>query len=264
MPPLIEALGSRNAEVRYHAAALLRQRDPAAQAAVPALLAVLAEPAPAKEPGGPTGPTFNAMLSDPGIAAARALGEIAPGTSRSAEVVKALGEVLASHTSWQRRYEAAGILRRSFGARESEPAIPVMLKVLGEARPSKEPLGQAVAAALGQLAPGTPWEGHAVTALTSALDAAWDYTRADAARALARFGPAPPRAPPAQGRRRSRPVPRRPQGRRRCRPGDRGGAGPDGIEREWAHHPIPASPRRRPSSVRLQTATVPSELPQVA
>jgi hypothetical protein len=78
---------------------------------------------------------------------------------------------------------------RSFDARESEPAIPVMLKVLEEMKPSKEPLGQAVAEALGQLAPGTQWEGRAVTALISALDAAWEYTRAEAARSLARFGP---------------------------------------------------------------------------
>jgi hypothetical protein len=78
---------------------------------------------------------------------------------------------------------------RSFDARESEPAIPVMLKVLEEMKPSKEPLGQAVAEALGRLAPGTQWEGRAVAALISALDAAWEYTRAEAARSLARFGP---------------------------------------------------------------------------
>jgi HEAT repeat protein len=35
VPPLIEALGSRNTQVRYHAASLLSRRDPEAQAAIP-------------------------------------------------------------------------------------------------------------------------------------------------------------------------------------------------------------------------------------
>jgi HEAT repeat protein len=189
VPSLIEALGSRNRKVRYHAAALLRRRDPAARAAIPALLTVLTEPAPAEEPSEPTELVFNAVLSDPAIAAVRALGEIAPGTAQSVEVVKALVEVLTSHTSWERRYEAAETLRSSFGAWENEPVIPVMLKVLEEVKPSKQPVGLAAAEALGQLAPGTPWEGQALTALTSALDGAWDSTRVAAARSLARFGP---------------------------------------------------------------------------
>jgi HEAT repeat protein len=180
---LIQTLASSNPEARYHSAALLSKLNLEADVAIPNLLVVLAEPVDLKKHQ----ETIPAVYWDPGVAAARALGRIAPGCSQSREVVTALSQVLASPVPWQRRGEAAQALAM-FGPREGEPSIPVMLKVLSETKASREPPGEFAADALGRLAPGTPWEKRTVTALISALDAKWEYTRAAAARSLGRFG----------------------------------------------------------------------------
>ena len=183
VPSLTAALASRNAEVRYHAAALLIKLGPETPVAIPALIVVLAEPVDPQK----LNERIAAASWDPSVAAARALGRIAPGSSRSREAVTALIEVLANSESRQRRGEAAEALAM-FGQPDGEPSIPVMLKVLSDANESKEPLGEYVARALGQLTPGTRWEMQAVSALTAALDAKWEYTRGLAAESLAKFG----------------------------------------------------------------------------
>lgn len=183
VPSLIEALASRNKEVRYHAAALLTRFGPEAEAAIPALLVVLAEPVDLKK----LQEKIAAVYWDPSAVAARAVGMIAPGSSRSREAITALNEVLASSVSWHRRREAVEALAM-FGKELGDPSIALMLKVLRETKNSTEPPGEYVAGALGELAPGTHWEVRAVGGLLSALDAEWDYTRIAAARSLAKFG----------------------------------------------------------------------------
>jgi len=183
VPSLIAALASRNAEVRYHAAALLIKHGPEAEAAIPALILVLAEPVDMRK----LKERIVAAYWDPCVAAARALGRIAPGSSRSREAVRALIEVLANSVSWERRGEAAEALGM-FSKQEGESSIPVMLKVLSETKESREPPGEYVAGALGRLTPDTPWETRAVAALISALEAKWEYTRAKAAESLTKFG----------------------------------------------------------------------------
>ena len=63
-----------------------------------------------------------------------------------------------------------------------------MLKILSETNNSDKSQGEYVARALGDLAPGTPWEMKVVAGLLSALDAKWNFTRTAAARSLAKFG----------------------------------------------------------------------------
>jgi HEAT repeat protein len=183
VPSLIEALASRNPEVRYNAAALLTRFGTEAEAAIPALLVVLAEPVDPKTLQEPNA----AVYWDPSPVAARVLSSIAPGSSRSQEAITALNEVLASSQSWQRRGEAAKALAM-FGKEVGEPSIALLLKVLSETNNSDKSPGEYVARALGDLAPGTPWEMKVVAGLLSALDAKWNFTRTAAARSLAKFG----------------------------------------------------------------------------
>jgi HEAT repeat protein len=184
VPSLIEALASRNTEVRYHAAALLSRFGTEAEAAIPALIVMLAEPVDPRK----LQEKLQVVTWDLRTVAARALSAIAPGSSRSRDAITALNEVLASSVSWQRRGAAAEALVM-FGKEVGEPSIALMLKVLSETNNSDEtPGGEYLARALGEFAPGTPWETRVVSGLLSTLDAKWDYRRAAAASSLAKFG----------------------------------------------------------------------------
>ena len=80
VPTLIEALGSRDREDRFHAAWLLGRLGPEAKSAVPALLAILKQPFDLQE-----GKTTRLVdrTRDPACTAARALGQIGARVRRS-------------------------------------------------------------------------------------------------------------------------------------------------------------------------------------
>jgi HEAT repeat protein len=206
VPALIEALDSREVMIRYHAAAILGEIGAGAGASVPALVRVLSEP--------PDPETVRTTKLDPGRwdpagQAAVALGEIAPGTPQAGEVVAALVSIIRGPAPDRSRATAAGGLhgealdwRRAmaiaalarFGPDQTAHAVPVLLDLLKETAGKDGPPAPSVCLAIGQAAPGTPWADRAVEGLSAALDSSWEYTRAEAAAALGRFGP---RASPA-------------------------------------------------------------------
>jgi HEAT repeat protein len=183
VPALIEALANRERRVRYHAAAALGEIGPEAEAAVPALVAMLSEP---------IDPEMDATRDDPpywdlGGEAARALGGVAPGTPAAAQVIAALTEVIRRPGLARRRATAAEALAR-FGPEQLGHAVPMLLGVLRETVGEIGPPAPSVCEALGRAAPGTLQADEAVAAMTAALDSKWEYTRSSAARALAGFG----------------------------------------------------------------------------
>jgi HEAT repeat protein len=197
VPALIAALGSRDREVRFFSAMALRSLgyDPGTASAIPALLAILREPI-ESGPGIRGRPQPSAWdgaqvaAADPAQMAARALGEIAPGTESAGEVITVLSEVVRSgHPSLRgQALEALG----DFGP-AAEPAIPLIIKTLREVAAIKEPHaffdGSAAARALGRIAPGTRAVDEVVAVLTQALHAESVWTRLEAVDALSRLGP---------------------------------------------------------------------------
>ena len=95
-----------------------------------------------------------------------------------------------------RRGAAAGALGR-FG-RDAASAVPALIERLRAttSAPVSYGDGESSVWSLGQIAPDTATADKAVTALTAALDANSEYTRAAAVRALIRFGPKAARALP--------------------------------------------------------------------
>ncbi|MDR3634940.1 MAG: HEAT repeat domain-containing protein [Isosphaeraceae bacterium] len=183
VPALIEALGSRERRARYHAAAILGEIGPEAAVGIPSLIRMLQEPVNSDRDGLRSDPAS----WDPSGQAALALGRVAPGTRRAHEVIGALTEVIRAPGLGRRRAMAAEALAE-FDRKQLEPAVPVLLAVLTETVGIAGPPAPSVCMALGRAAPGTPQAGEAVSALTAVLDSDWEYTRRNAAKALAGFG----------------------------------------------------------------------------
>ena len=182
LPTLITGLSSRHRQVRYWSASLLRTLGPDACPAVPDLIKTFWEPIDLTRRG------EHPMAWDPAWAAGFALLKIAPGTASAGEVIQALTEVLQTgHPA--RRNSAANFLGQ-FGP-AAIAAVPVLVKVLSDNAATKPGLwdGADAATALGEIAPGTPVADKAVAALTAALGAESEYTRAQAIKALTKFGP---------------------------------------------------------------------------
>ena len=101
---------------------------------------------------------------------------------------------------------------RRFDPKDIEPAMPVLLTVLSETVGDIGPPAPSVGMALGRAAATTARSAEAVAVLTKALDSRWEYTRREAARALAAFGgrasTAVPRSAPRDGGRASRTLQR--------------------------------------------------------
>jgi HEAT repeat protein len=183
VPALIDALAGHERRVRYHGAAILSEIGPGAVTAVPALVGMLTEPADPELSRGRIDP----IGLDLACQAASALGDVAPGTPRAGEVVGALVAVFRTPGLNQRRAMAAQALV-GFDPKDIEPAMPVLLAVLSETVGDIGPPAPSVCMALGRTAAATPRSAEAVAVLTKALDSGWEYTRCEAARALAGFG----------------------------------------------------------------------------
>jgi hypothetical protein len=87
----------------------------------------------------------------------------------------------------RRRAMAASALTR-FDPGQIEPTLPILLAVLSETSGQIGPPAPSVCAAVGRAAAATPRSADAVAGLTTALDSGSEFTRYEAARALAGFG----------------------------------------------------------------------------
>jgi HEAT repeat protein len=183
VPALIGALASGKPRARYHAITILREIGPGASAAVPALVGMLREPADPQMSRG----QIDDSASDPACLAAWALGRVVPGTTRTTEVIQALAEMVGAPGPGRRRAVAADALAQ-FDPGQIEPALPILLAVLSETAGEIGPPAPSVCAAVGRSAAATPRSADAVAALMKALDSGSEYTRCEAARALAGFG----------------------------------------------------------------------------
>lgn len=109
LPVLVEALRNRSRDVRFIAVQLLGRIGPKASPAVPAIMPLLDEPA---EPG----------PDDPAVAAAAALGAIAPGTDQAPIAATALESFLGRIKPPWRRQDAEGSLRKIRSAATPGPS----------------------------------------------------------------------------------------------------------------------------------------------
>ena len=202
VPPLIRALADKEPEVRSNAAAALGRLGEDAALALPTLASTLADPfAPVPIPslgsalaGAQGGGSYGSDVpTDPAVQAALAIGRIATAgdpakVSVSAEAVEAL--VKASQSDRQALREAASSALKRIG-KGASAAIPAMIQRLVASAPTANyGSGPVVATLLGDIAPGSDRAVEAITALTSALDAEFDFTRMAAVEALGKFGPA--------------------------------------------------------------------------
>jgi HEAT repeat protein len=180
IPDLTAALASHDGRTRSLAVSLLVRIAPQSGAAIGVLIKTLGEPI---EPHRDV-----TDFEDPVILAAMGLGKLAPATHWADESIAALAH-LARRGDARRRSAAAGALG-NFG-QQAATAVPALTQRLRETMSAPVSLGDGAssAAALGQIAPGTTFADESVVALSAALAASSDYTRAAAVKALMRFGP---------------------------------------------------------------------------
>jgi HEAT repeat protein len=182
VPGLAETLRSRDRDVRCLSINFLAGLGPLAQAIVPALIQTMNE-AVESEPG--AGPVES---RDPSGCAAWALGQIALGTDHADAAIAALSDLLRRGHARRRRAAARALTQFS---PDAAAAIPALVEVLGRTIPCDAPAsegGEAIAKALGEIAPGTNRAGEAIEALGAALEARSDDTRLAAINSLRRFG----------------------------------------------------------------------------
>jgi HEAT repeat protein len=213
VPFLVQTLQEgRDPRFRYRAATVLGAAGARAEEAIPALIAALN--APLGPPPSVPAPRQPSLASesiagnerrgpvverpsawDPACEAARALARVAPGSGRVGEVVAALTAALRSEHAWRRGAAAEGLFLIGEGA---APAAPALAAALTEALDAGEDTGNRswMPRALAVTAPGTGAAGAAMDALTRALGAREEGTRAWSAEALGRFGPAARAAAP--------------------------------------------------------------------
>lgn len=160
VPSLMKALESPDREVRYQAAILLGRVGPAAESAVPALLAVLKEPFDLTE----SEKTHVAAWEwDPACKAAQSLGQI----SASQPVIAGLIEMLSSDSPERRSCAAAGLC--TLGTRAID-AVPALIAVYDKGLTSqRHPIGQIeISRAIARIAPHSASAPRAVAILIRA------------------------------------------------------------------------------------------------
>ena len=205
VPVLIRSLREgRDARERSLAASLLGRLGPAAQEAVPALVATLQEPLAARPVALTVPPPTTGRFAstrpatepeepprdwDPAGEAAPALSAIAKGTVSSGAAVEALMAALRSEYAWRRGAAARGLMTMGNAAAAAVPGLAVALTE-AVTDPQEPGNGESwIARALGEIAPESASAPQAIQALTQALDAQYGGTRGWAVDSLGRFGP---------------------------------------------------------------------------
>jgi HEAT repeat protein len=128
VPTLIEALGSRDRDARFHAAWLLGRLGPEAKSAVPAMLGILKEPFDLNER---KTTRLVDWTGDSACSAARALGQI----GATEDVIASLGEMLSSDVP--ERVSCAALGLRDLGPR-AVAAVPRLIAAYDKVLKSKQ------------------------------------------------------------------------------------------------------------------------------
>ena len=129
IPALVEGIGSPDRQVRMHVIAMLARFGSQAKDAVPRLIGVLDEPLSSDSTTLEGGRSAQTTFTGPAHEAAKALGEIVPGSPLAEQAVAALSRVVRG-AARQRRSSAADALGK-FGA-AAAPAITGLVKMLLE------------------------------------------------------------------------------------------------------------------------------------
>jgi HEAT repeat protein len=182
LPDLLRRLKSEDVRLRSLAAWILASLRTDAVAAIPELLLFLDEPvAPHAEPEWT--PRYNL---DPASAAARALGQIAPGCAREKKVVAALTEVVRGGPESRRGWAAEALGEFRSAAVE---AVPALIKLISDAAADdKFQCASRAASALGKIAPESRRADQALAALLPTLDSKMWFVQFSALDALGLFG----------------------------------------------------------------------------
>jgi HEAT repeat protein len=180
VPTLIEALGSRDQEVRCQAAWLLGRLGPEAESAVPALLAILKQSFDLQERKS-TRPVDR--TGDPACAAARALGQI----GASEEAIASLAAMLSSDVP--ERVSCAALALGDLGPR-AVAAVPRLIAAYDKVLKSKQHVidQMSISDAIGRIAPKSASAPDAVAILVRALNSGNEWVRRGAVQALGSFG----------------------------------------------------------------------------
>jgi HEAT repeat protein len=178
VPLLRQFLRSSSPNVRECAAVMLARLGSNAVAATPELLAVLNEPFAEEQPKR----EWPDDQPDPASHAVWALSYFPP----TPQIVAALVKNLRSDLLDQRAQAAYHL--GNFGP-AARTAVPALIEELHARAYTADRDVWDIAAALGQIAPGTEFADASITALVEALRSKTADTRRDAAIALGRFGP---------------------------------------------------------------------------
>ena len=171
VPALVDGLKNPDRQVRLNLVMLLARLGREAKDAVPALITVLNEPISSDSTtAGASGGALVTIFVGPAHEAAKALGEIVPGTPRAGEAVAALANVVRS-SARQRRASAATALAEFGGT--AKPAIPDLIKMLEDADTDKISAASrdadAAAKTLAEIAADPPSTAAVISALRNSL-----------------------------------------------------------------------------------------------
>jgi HEAT repeat protein len=168
VPGLIDGLKSRNREVRYRSAQLLGRVGPAANAAVPQLIAILK--APIDSSSGQAIDDFD-HKHDPGRAAAFALGRIAPNDATVKLFIEMLSTGKAEEPGVPDRWIEVAEALHEMGP-EASKVVPAVIAALNQLLDSKKNLPHLdpMVEAIGRLAPDSSSAAAGADVLTRLLD----------------------------------------------------------------------------------------------
>jgi HEAT repeat protein len=189
VPALIEGLDNPDKQVRIQAISLLARFGQAAKDAVPRLIAVLDEPLASDGTTMGGGRSALVRFTGPAHEAAKALGEIVPGSPLADTSVAALSRVVRGEAR-QRRASAADALGK-FGA-AAAPAIPDLVKMLEQANDGQSRTAsidaEAASSALGQIAADASTTKTVLIALKEALHSGPKTSRVAVIEAIGELG----------------------------------------------------------------------------
>lgn len=205
--PLVLALDIDDRGVRQLAVSRLGALGPDAREAIPSLIQTLAEP---MEVDGSSRlqKGDDPLFREPSLAAAVALGKIAPGTDLASQAAVALAEAIRSGAPACRATSIEALTH--FGP-EAEVVIPVLIaelqesiaaeKTEGPSDSNRDPYARwfsinSITRSLRAIAPGTPSAEKVLGVLVEILRSQSALARYSAAQAVSRFGPTAARAIP--------------------------------------------------------------------
>jgi HEAT repeat protein len=205
--PLILALDMDDREIRQLAASRLAAFGPGAREAVPLLIKTLAEPMEVEIPSR-LQKNDDPLFREPSLAAALALGKIAPGTDLASQAAVALAKAIRSGAPACR---ATSIEALTYFGPEAEAVVPTLIaelresiaaeKTEGSSDSNRDPYARyfsinSITRSLRGIAPGTPSAEKVLDVLVDILQSKSEFARYSAAQAVSRFGPMAVRAIP--------------------------------------------------------------------